>query len=556
MKGLVKEGLEALHKTFSAGQIALESSQAALSQLSADYHSARRAIQETSSALRNVISTREAELLKQADAKRAELAKKLAQSAAGLEPATAQAQAVISEARKEVKGKDGGNADAVALLRGYSELVARMDSAGAALRQVLEAPPARHPLPRFRHGGLMAYVPSCDGRQILASLRAFGAVSVDSDLKAGEGAADGSLGSIDLFVPSDPCTSPLQPPPPQKRRANDDIPGITGEHEKEGGVTELDDDSIILLSPIIKTKKINTNNNTNNSVDMNVNGEEEDDDDEDMEIANSLPLVQPKRQKQSKKSISTPSKTTGAQISSGSASTASALCRGVYSSEYIQRAEERLVRFGGQIDAMVDKLKQWMSARVFTPVAQGLNEMASKCTSKPSSPAYPVEFAKTVQSWRPGLWLYLNVPGRSASDVLYVAERIRLFARGVFVQESLAGRIADAQIIEHGFATFFDLLAKSNGSGERPFTERFVVRAPENPEDGSRDRVVIYQRCIDPPHFEVYWKGKCCEVPPGIKNVFYALFIFVYAVHTKLGGSLGTVSLSSPAVDLLNVLKI
>lgn len=548
MRDLVKESLETLSKTLSSGQIALESSQAAFSQLDADYHNARRAIQESSSALRNAINTREAELLKLADTKCAELSKKLDQNAAGLEPATAQAQFALSEAKKEVGSKDAGSGGVIPLLQNCVELIARMNSAGDALKKVLEVPSSQHPLPRFGHGGLMAYVPSRDGRQILASLRAFGTVSVDGDFKSGKRSAGESFDGADIFVPRE---STLSPPPQTKRRVSGEF-GV--ENGKEGEMT-TDTDNSFILSPVIKSCSNNNNDN------------------DDCDFINSLPLIQPQSHQSNQNQLNQnqinqpqinqinqkQSQLNQNQIPSMT-TVNSSLYQTIYSSEYIQKAEERLIRFGGQIDTMVDKLKRWMSTRVFAPVAQGLDEMAAKCTSSPSSPAYPVEFAKTVQSWRPGLWLYLNVPGRSAADILYVAGRIRLFAKGMFAQESLAGRIADAQIIAHGFATFFDQLIRSGGGGgggnEKGFSERFVVRAPASPEDGSRERVVIYQRCIDPPHFEVYWKGKCCEVPPGFKNVFYALFIFVYAVQTKLGGVLETVSLSSPAVDLFNVLTL
>lgn len=285
MKEITKESLEALCKTFLSGQIALESSKAASSQLDADYHSTRRAIQESSSALRNAINIREAELLKQADAKRIELSKKLDQNSAGLEPATMQAQSVITEAKKEIKSKENGSH--ISLLKSYSELNSKINSAHDTLKKVLEIPSSQHPLPQFKHGGLMTYVPTREGRQILASLRAFGTVSVNNDFKSGKRSPDESFDNINLFISDEHSLSP----PQQKRHAGDkfiDKLNDNGTDEQEKDV-DNDLDYSFILSPAIKKSQVNNNNNNNNVIDI---------DDIDDIPPNSLPLFTQRPQQQ------------------------------------------------------------------------------------------------------------------------------------------------------------------------------------------------------------------------------------------------------------------
>ena len=172
MRSSVEESLDTLGSTLSVGLVALESSQAATAQLEADYHSTCRAIRESSSALRNAINAREAELLKQAAAMRESAAKRLAQSSAGLEPATAQAQEAAADAKKGLRAiaaASAANGTDTDVLQSLTVTNERVSSACGALAAVLSSAP--HPLPQYTHGGLMAYVPSRDGHILLTSLR-------------------------------------------------------------------------------------------------------------------------------------------------------------------------------------------------------------------------------------------------------------------------------------------------------------------------------------------------------------------------------------------------
>ena len=86
------------------------------------------------------------------------------------------------------------------------------------------------------------------------------------------------------------------------------------------------------------------------------------------------------------------------------------------------------------------------------------------------------------------------------------------------------------------------------------FTSAHFAAGPGMPAAArARERraVLLYERTRAPPHYEVWFDGRCWAVEPGLHNFFSALVLFARAVDLRLDGHLGPLSLRSPSFNLL-----
>ena len=91
------------------------------------------------------------------------------------------------------------------------------------------------------------------------------------------------------------------------------------------------------------------------------------------------------------------------------------------------------------------------------------------------------------------------------------------------------------------------------GMAGKPFSSKHLIVYPDNPD--TTKSVIIYQRHIHPPHFEVVSShpSETWPVFQGRNNLFQALVLFVYCVKSKLSGYLDQMYLGNKHINLLSV---
>ena len=92
----------------------------------------------------------------------------------------------------------------------------------------------------------------------------------------------------------------------------------------------------------------------------------------------------------------------------------------------------------------------------------------------------------------------------------------------------------------------------------RVFSEQHYAAGPALPgttRPRERGAVLLFERAATPPHYEVWFDGRCWAVPPGHQNFLTALVLFARAVDLRLDGHLGALSLRSRSCDLLTRLN-
>ena len=98
----------------------------------------------------------------------------------------------------------------------------------------------------------------------------------------------------------------------------------------------------------------------------------------------------------------------------------------------------------------------------------------------------------------------------------------------------------------------------SSSAPRRVFSEEHYAVGPALP-GATRARearaVLLFERTAAPPHYEVWFDGRCWAVAPGHQNFFTALVLFARAVDLRLDGHLGALSLRSHTCDLLTRLN-
>jgi hypothetical protein len=210
----------------------------------------------------------------------------------------------------------------------------------------------------------------------------------------------------------------------------------------------------------------------------------------------------------------------------------------------------------------LERVRKWLSRTVIAPVAAMVRETEAKCTTPRSSQSFQNDLLRIAQQYGIRVQPYLVSP--TCSSVPYMIDRIKVLASGSFLQQYVwnGGPAAardnmptDAQVVMHAFCTFLDTIIPDGAATGRPFSSRFFLMHPDEPDVARKGSVVLYQRSIHPPHFEVVLDGQVWEVLPGRNNMFHAIVLFVLALKRHFHGHVGPISLSSPPVMLIPALE-
>lgn len=269
----------------------------------------------------------------------------------------------------------------------------------------------------------------------------------------------------------------------------------------------------------------------------------------------------------------------------------------------IQLAQELLDKLGiaNKIDDWTENMRKWLVDYVLHPLVRKFDVVEqfglSMNVSPPPLPAPGTSTASNMPLWHsapvvqptnsipnptPGgapidanellrkrhrLEKYTKVLGATSRE--YLIQRIRELAKGSYMAEFKwnGGGLwkgkewsqefpTDAQIVFHLFCTFMDfVLPDQQSANGKPFTGKYVAIS-ETP-DLSKSSVILYQRQVHPPHFEVVSSHptEVWQVMQGRSNLFQALVLFIYCVKQKLCGYLGQILLSTSQINLLCVVE-
>jgi len=173
-----------------------------------------------------------------------------------------------------------------------------------------------------------------------------------------------------------------------------------------------------------------------------------------------------------------------------------------------------------------------------------------------------------ILSQRQKLERYFEVLGSTSRQ--YLIDRIRVLAKGSYLTSFnwngggmwnkkpwTTEFLTDSQIVLHLFCTFMDnAMPDQQTFNGKPFTNRHLVITPGTP-DSTKTSVIIYQRHIHPPHFEIVSSqpNETWEVFQGRNNLFHSLMLFIYCVQKKFSSHLDQISLANPRIRLLSVIE-
>jgi len=108
----------------------------------------------------------------------------------------------------------------------------------------------------------------------------------------------------------------------------------------------------------------------------------------------------------------------------------------------------------------------------------------------------------------------------------------------------------DSQILIHLFCAHMDglLPADPRADKDKPFSSLYYILAPR-PPDATPVAVKIYQSHVHPPHFKVILKQEVWDTFQGRNNLFHAIFLWAYAVQSRLSSYIGQVHLGEIGLD-------
>jgi len=124
-------------------------------------------------------------------------------------------------------------------------------------------------------------------------------------------------------------------------------------------------------------------------------------------------------------------------------------------------------------------------------------------------------------------------------------------------KEKAAELPTDAKIIILLFCAFMDLkLPKQPLFEEKPFSSKHFIASTDKPDASGRS-VVIFERSVQPPHFQIESSNpnETWPVEQGRNNLFHTLILFIYCVKIKFSGYLDQISLENKDIQLLSVIS-
>ena len=264
-----------------------------------------------------------------------------------------------------------------------------------------------------------------------------------------------------------------------------------------------------------------------------------------------------------------------------------------------------------RMDFMVENLRHWFSLKIFKPLAKNITDCEEyfiKAGWGHLGPSHPVVYSllskgnyNTISSWEDGFVIPSTLPNKSflqtnaPQTLLELAQKYKEDAmvtlrlaieKYLDTGNSIAGhRITTIQHIKqlasdpwvrhplvkdinallvHLFCTFLDERLQS------PFSGRFSTSADVDLFTGSQSKNFV---AIGEPfgtfaaqtpklhqvrlqEFRVLLPNQVAlEMPLGITHVFQVIVLFLEYIRANLNGYLGIANLSSPSIDLMEVLK-
>lgn len=256
-----------------------------------------------------------------------------------------------------------------------------------------------------------------------------------------------------------------------------------------------------------------------------------------------------------------------------------------------QAAQELVERLGveGSMEEWTERTRQWLVEQIVWPLVRDIQEVtkaglpltkpltqavstqAAAASSAPTSMWYSFQSApqptttsfsqNPVVQKRQMLEKYMDVHGSPSRE--YIVQRVKELAEGGCMAAfrwngggSWQGKPwttelpTDSQILIHLFCAHMDglLPADPRADKNKPFSSLYYVLAPKSP-DAVPTAAKIYQSHVHPPHFKVLEHQEVWDTFQGRNNLFHAIFLWVFAVQTRLDGFIGQVHLSETGLD-------
>ncbi|XP_046372226.2 transmembrane protein 209-like [Haliotis rufescens] len=218
-----------------------------------------------------------------------------------------------------------------------------------------------------------------------------------------------------------------------------------------------------------------------------------------------------------------------------------------------------------------ERLRKWLSLTLIIKLANELERVNNtlRCIGCEELQAGDVsvstlkQLALTKGNFVPSLNTiipYLDV----SSNQEYVVKRIRDLATGAmsaFAWNS-GGSYGkpwgehlptDSVLLMHLLCTYLDSLLPTQPRypDGKTFTSQHFVKTPDQPDQGKKDAMYMYQVSINPPHFQVIIGDETFNLPKGRNNMFQAILLFFFYIKMKRGGMLGRVNIGMSGLNIM-----